>query len=100
MGDNDTFSWRYLAVIIVICVMYILWTAYKYSTYNTSIVYSRINGEPYLINNAHQDIQTAADNMAIVHESIIELLRHLKDKYVDPADVNYEKVQFLLNKLS
>lgn len=97
---NDKFSWRYLSIAIVVCMLYILWTAYRYSTYNTSIVYSRVNGEPYLINNAHDDIQTAADNMATVHEGIITLLRHLRNKYTDSSDPNYVKVQFLLNNFN
>lgn len=93
-------QWCILAAIIIVVIMYITWKAYHYSIYNTSLVYSLLDGEPYWVHNAHEDKQGAADRLAVIYKNIIKLLRHLKTKYTNPDDSNYEKVQFLLDNFN
>ena len=77
--------------------MFLLWYVYKYSVYNTSEVYSLVDNERYFVHNAHPDKQEAADRMATIHENIIMLMRHMKEKYTKSDNPYRERVEFLLD---
>lgn len=94
------FQWSFFSAVVLVCALLVIWYAHRYSVYNTSPVHSLVDGELYLIHNAHPNQQEAADRMATIHESIIKLLRHLKMKYSDPENEHYEKVQFLLENFN
>lgn len=98
--NKKGYRWALLSAAIIIAVIVMVGYAHMYSVYNTSAVYSTIDNEPYMVHNAHPDKQDAADRMAHIHESIIELLRHLKNKYTNSNNPHFDKVQFLLNNFN
>lgn len=98
--NKKSSMWAFLSACLIVAVVIMVGYAYEFSIYNTSPVYSTLDDEPYLVHNAHDDKQDAADRMAYIHESIIKLLRHLKNKYTDPNNVHYRKVKFLLDNFN
>lgn len=73
------------SIIIVVLILLIInmYNSYKYEYFTPGVMLrSNYDKRSYKVVNKYQDMQYAADNLAILHEFIINFLRYVKNKFI------------------
>lgn len=84
-------AYIFLAVVIVLWILYEIYRRDKFSINNTIKIKSTIDGQIYKVHALHkEDSLSAADLLANINMRNIELCKHLKNKYIKTEN-NYSK---------
>ncbi len=78
-----------LIILILIVVAYIVAQELEHSIFYSSMVVSNFDSYPYRVHNAYEDKKDASDTMANINRRVVDLMRHLKKKYVTSGAVEY-----------
>ena len=85
--QNTTRNWTIGVIILLILIVIVLvnsvwWNGNNFTLGRTSEIHSNIDGLPYRVHLIHEDSSQAADTMAELNRRAIDLMRHLRQKYL------------------